>query len=50
MASKEEVDAWVVGVDRDRHGRTVGRVYLGDVDVNPRTVRQGERPESTEAS
>jgi len=26
--------ARVVEVDRDRYGRVVGRVYVGDVDVN----------------
>ena len=26
--------ARVVAVDRDRYGRTVGRVYVGDTDVN----------------
>ena len=33
--------ARVVVQDTDRFGRTVGRVYVGDVDVNAELVRQG---------
>jgi endonuclease YncB( thermonuclease family) len=33
--------ARVVAVDRDRYGRTVGRVYVGDTDVNAELVRRG---------
>jgi endonuclease YncB( thermonuclease family) len=33
--------ARVVVVDRDRYGRTVGRVYVGDMDVNAEMVRRG---------
>jgi endonuclease YncB( thermonuclease family) len=33
--------ARVVVVDRDRYGRTVGWVYVGDVDVNAELVRRG---------
>ena len=33
--------ARVVVRDTDRFGRTVGRVYVGDVDVNAELVRQG---------
>src|SRR5210317_1829752 len=31
----------VVYVDTDRYGRTVGRVYVGDLDVNAELVRRG---------
>jgi endonuclease YncB( thermonuclease family) len=31
----------VVVVDRDRYGRTVGRVYAGNLDVNAEMVRSG---------
>lgn len=31
----------VVEQDRDRYGRIVGRVYVGDVDVNAELVRRG---------
>ena len=31
----------VVEQDRDRYGRIVGRVYVGDLDVNAALVRQG---------
>jgi|OpeIllAssembly_1097287.scaffolds.fasta_scaffold3286294_1 endonuclease YncB( thermonuclease family) len=27
--------------DTDKYGRTVGRVYVGDVDANAELVRQG---------
>ena len=33
--------ARVVVQDTDRFGRTVGRVYVGDVDVNAEMVKQG---------
>jgi endonuclease YncB( thermonuclease family) len=33
--------ARVVVVDQDRYGWTVGRVYVGDVDVNAELVRRG---------
>jgi endonuclease YncB( thermonuclease family) len=33
--------ARVVVVDRDRYGRSVGRVYVGDMDVNAEMVRRG---------
>ena len=33
--------ARVVEVDRDRYGRIVGRVYVGDLDINAELVRQG---------
>jgi endonuclease YncB( thermonuclease family) len=33
--------ARVVAVDRDRYGRTVGRVYVSDTDVNAKLVRRG---------
>ncbi|MGC1955231.1 MAG: thermonuclease family protein [Gammaproteobacteria bacterium] len=31
----------VVEVDRDRYGRLVGQVYVGDLEVNAELVRQG---------
>ena len=31
----------IVETDRDRYGRTVGRVYVGGMDVNAELVRQG---------
>ena len=31
----------VVATDHDRYGRIVGRVYIGDTDVNAELVRQG---------
>ena len=31
----------VVGVDHDRYGRVVGRVYVGSIDVNAEMVRRG---------
>jgi len=31
----------VVVQDTDRYGRTVGRVYVGSVDVNAKMIRQG---------
>lgn len=31
----------VVVKDRDRYGRTVGRVYVGYMDVNAELIRQG---------
>lgn len=34
-------EARVVVQDTDKYGRTVGRVYVGDVDVNAELVRQG---------
>jgi endonuclease YncB( thermonuclease family) len=34
-------DARVVVIDTDRYGRTVGRVYVGPLDVNRELVRQG---------
>lgn len=34
-------EARVVVVDRDRYGRVVGRVYVGNMDVNAELVRQG---------
>ena len=34
-------EARVVVQDTDRYGRTVGRVYVGGVDVNAELVRQG---------
>jgi endonuclease YncB( thermonuclease family) len=33
--------ARVVEVDRDRYSRTVGQLYVGNLDVNPQLVRQG---------
>jgi micrococcal nuclease len=33
--------ARVLAVDRDRYGRTVGLVYVGDTDVNAELVRRG---------
>ena len=33
--------ARIVETDRDRYGRTVGRVYVGGMDVNAELVRQG---------
>ena len=33
--------ARIVETDRDRYGRTVGRVYVGGVDINAELVRQG---------
>ncbi len=33
--------ARVVEVDKDRYGRIVGRVYVGNMDVNTEMVRQG---------
>ena len=33
--------ARVVVQDTDRYGRTVGRVYVGSVDVNAEMVKQG---------
>jgi endonuclease YncB( thermonuclease family) len=30
------------GRDIDRHGRTVGRVYVGALDVNAELVRRGD--------
>lgn len=33
--------ARVIEQDRDRYGRTVGRVYVGGVDVNAEMIRQG---------
>ena len=33
--------ARVAVVDRDRYGRTVGRVYVGNLDVNAELVRRG---------
>ena len=33
--------ARVVATDRDRYGRIVGRVYVGDTDVNAELVRRG---------
>ncbi len=33
--------ARVVVQDTDRYGRTVGRVFVGDVDVNAEMIRQG---------
>ena len=35
--------ARVVVQDTDRYGRTVGRVYVGGVDVNAEMVKQGSR-------
>ena len=29
------------GVDTDRYARVVGRIYLGDLDINREMVRQG---------
>ena len=34
-------EARVVVQDTDRYGRTVGRVYVGNTDVNAELVRQG---------
>jgi len=34
-------EARVVVQDTDKYGRTVGRVYVGTVDVNAEMVRQG---------
>ncbi len=34
-------EAHVVVQDTDKYGRTVGRVYVGDMDVNAELVRQG---------
>ena len=34
-------EARVVVQDTDRYGRTVGRVYVGDLDVNADMVKQG---------
>ncbi len=34
-------EARVVVQDTDRYGRTVGRVYIGPVDVNAELVKQG---------
>lgn len=31
----------VVETDRDRYGRTVGRIYVGSIDVNAEMVKQG---------
>ena len=39
MAFRKE--ARVVVVDTDRYGRTVGRVWVGETDVNAALVRQG---------
>jgi endonuclease YncB( thermonuclease family) len=33
--------ARVIEQDRDRYGRTVGRVYVGNLDVNAEMIRQG---------
>ena len=33
--------ARVVEIDRDRYGRIVGQVYVGDPDINTELVRQG---------
>lgn len=33
--------ARVIEQDRDRYGRTVGRVYVGSADVNAEMIRQG---------
>lgn len=33
--------ARIVVQDTDRYGRTVGRVYVGDLDVNAEMIRQG---------
>lgn len=40
MAARQ--DARVVVMDIDRYGRTVGRVYVGSVDVNAELVRRGD--------
>ena len=46
--AKQELSGLVFGkavrvevVDKDRYGRTVGRVFVGDVDVNLEMVRRG---------